>query len=571
MRHFSVLFTGLFLLFCTANAQVVQHGVVLKYNGKEKKTPLEGVSLVVRGALSTTSEKQTGCFVLSFNTLKVGDRLTFRENTPALNGYEMYNKDVVENWNISPSQSFEIVMVDSEYLEKEKDELKKNTRAYYEEELSKIKKELEESLKQDRIQQEEYNQKLLEAEDEFYEKLKNIDNYIDQFVRIDLSTVKPAEQHILDLVSQGKFVEAIKAYEDLRLIESYEKLVKSKQTKQEAAAKLKESAAKDSLQIDTVYQSLKNQVKTYQLAGGKSNFDKAGEILRRIALSDTTNFNAIYEFADFCRRQNDYKEAEIYFDRCLNLLQVSKDNEDEYLNKLSGCQNRLANLYMDTQRFAESEAMYESALDVYERLAKANPDAYEPNLARTQMNLANLYNVTQRFAESEAMYKSALDVYERLAKANPVAYEPDLARTQMNLAFLYCDTQRFAESEAMCKSALEIRMRLAKANPVAYEPALAITKVLLACVYMSTQRFAESESMCISALKINPNIHLAYTNLAAALLFQGKVEEAEKIYRQYKAELKDVFLMDFAEFERAGVIPEERKADVERIKAMLNE
>ena len=93
----------------------------------------------------------------------------------------------------------------------------------------------------------------------------------------------------------------------------------------------------------------------------------------------------------------------------------------------------------------------------------------------------------------------------------------------------------------------------------------------LACVYMSTQCFAESESMCISALKINPNIHLAYTNLAAALLFQGKVEEAEKIYRQYKAELKDVFLMYFAKFERVGVIPEKRKADVERIKAMLNE
>ena len=404
MRHFSVLFTGLFLLFCTANAQVVQHGVVLKYNGKEKKTPLEGVSLVVRGALSTTSEKQTGCFVLSFNSLKVGDRLTFRENTPALNGYEMYNKDVVENWNISPSQSFEIVMVDSEYLEKEKDELKKNTRAYYEEELSKIKKELEESLKQDRIQQEEYNQKLLEAEDEFYEKLKNIDNYIDQFVRIDLSTVKPAEQHILDLVSQGKFVEAIKAYEDLRLIESYEKLVKSKQTKQEAAAKLKESAAKDSLQIDTVYQSLKNQVKTYQLAGGKSNFDKAGEILRRIALSDTTNFNAIYEFADFCRRQNDYKEAEIYFDRCLNLLQVSKDNDDEYLNTLSCVQQDLGIIYMSTQRFAESEAMFKSALDVFERLAKANPDAYEPYLAMTKMNLGLVYRDTQRFAESEAMF-----------------------------------------------------------------------------------------------------------------------------------------------------------------------
>ena len=141
----------------------------------------------------------------------------------------------------------------------------------------------------------------------------------------------------------------------------------------------------------------------------------------------------------------------------------------------------------------------------------------------------------------------------------------------MNLGIIYGDNQRLAESEAMFKSALDVYERLAKANPHAYEPYLANTKVLLVLVYMSTQRFAESESMCISALKINPNIHFAYTNLAAALLFQGKVEEAEKIYRQYKAELKDEFLLDFAEFERAGVIPEERKADVERIKAMLNE
>ncbi|MGM9736040.1 MAG: hypothetical protein ACI3ZL_06475 [Candidatus Cryptobacteroides sp.] len=43
------------------------------------------------------------------------------------------------------------------------------------------------------------------------------------------------------------------------------------------------------------------------------------------------------------------------------------------------------------------------------------------------------------------------------------------------------------------------------------------------------------------------------------------------MYRQYKSEFKDVFLDDFAEYERLGVIPEERKADVERIKAMLNE
>ena len=84
-------------------------------------------------------------------------------------------------------------------------------------------------------------------------------------------------------------------------------------------------------------------------------------------------------------------------------------------------------------------------------------------------------------------------------------------------------------------------------------------------------KFKEGELYSLEAIKVDSTLHMAYTNLAAALLFQGKVEDAEKLYRQYKAEFKEFFLDDFAEYERLNVIPEERKKDVERIKAMLKE
>lgn len=73
------------------------------------------------------------------------------------------------------------------------------------------------------------------------------------------------------------------------------------------------------------------------------------------------------------------------------------------------------------------------------------------------------------------------------------------------------------------------------------------------------------------ALEIDSTQHYVYTNLAAALLFQGKYTEAEMIYRQYKSELKDSFLEDFKQFAEAGVIPKEYEADVENIKRILNE
>lgn len=83
------------------------------------------------------------------------------------------------------------------------------------------------------------------------------------------------------------------------------------------------------------------------------------------------------------------------------------------------------------------------------------------------------------------------------------------------------------------------------------------------------KQYAESETYSKEALEVDSTKHIAYSNLAAALLFQGKYLEAETIYSQYKAELKGGFLSDFEEFAKMGVIPKNREEDVEKIKQIL--
>jgi tetratricopeptide (TPR) repeat protein len=278
--------------------------------------------------------------------------------------------------------------------------------------------------------------------------------------------------------------------------------------------------------------------------------------------------------------------------------------------------NNLASLYKNTQRLEESETMYKEALDIRRHLATSNPQAYEPDVASTLYNLASLYRNTQRLEESETMYKEALEISRRLAASNPQAYEPDVAATQYSLGLLYLSKKQYSEAIAPFEEALDIYRRLSKTNPAQqqwYEGSLyslcqlyPMEKNYLAAykanqewlpimknLYEADQeslrsvfagklggqsfyaifakQFAESERYANEGLTVDSTKHIIYTNLAASLLFQGKVIEGEAIYRQYKDELKDSFLDDFKQFEEAGVIPEEREEDVERIKQMLNE
>ena len=292
---------------------------------------------------------------------------------------------------------------------------------------------------------------------------------------------------------------------------------------------------------------------------------------------------------------------------------LAATNPQVYEPDLAASYNNLGLLYRAAQRFTESEQMHNSALEIRKRLAETNPQALKPDLATSYTSLGLLYRYTQRFADSEQMYNSALEIYKRLMGENSFIYGQRLADCLFWLADLQVKQEKYAEAISPFEQALDFYKKEAEqgesidyyttimsrldqlyGQEKKYSQAYQCFKrniPLLKTLYQSDKsnytellndilvsqsfysifekQYIEAENYSKEALEVDSTKHVAYSNLAAALLFQGKYQEAEKIYRQYKSELKEGFLSDFEEFSKAGVIPKNREEDVEKIKQLL--
>ena len=276
------------------------------------------------------------------------------------------------------------------------------------------------------------------------------------------------------------------------------------------------------------------------------------------------NLSALYH------KKQRFNDAEAYYLRALEIRErLAKAHPEAYELYVADTLNNLANLYQKTKRFDQAEEYHLRALEIYERLAKTHPEAYESDVAMTLNNLAVLYSDTQRFDKAEEYLLRALEIRERLVKAHPEAYESDVAMTLNNLAVLYSDTQRFDKAEEYLLRALEIRERLVKAHPEVYGQDYAGCLHNASYFSLQVQNYAQAEEYSREALKWSDDIDI-YTNLAAAILLQGRFEEAKQIYLTYKDDLRNAFLNDFQTLKDNNAIPKHLIGDVEKIIELLH-
>ena len=366
-------------------------------------------------------------------------------------------------------------------------------------------------------------------------------------------------------------------------------------------------------------------------SSAKIAYKKALEIRERLAEENSGKYEAdvastLNNLANLYFDINDYSSAETAYKRALEIREhLAEKNPSSYEPDVANTLNNLANLYLNKCDYSSAEAAYKRALEIQERLALENPYTYESYVATTLNNLAILYSDKNDYFLAEIAYKKTLEIRERLAEENPHTYEPDLAHTLNNLATLYSNEDDYLSAEFTLKKALEIYDRIVENNPCAYELNLANTLNNLAILYLNKKDYSQACISCKRALEIRKKVYCRFqnentsqqlvnsygnlswfllfdksfvesekyaraglefkssenlkkefewinSNLAAALLLQGKFNEAKRIYMNFKGKdfdvqesWNDIFINDLDELEKAGITHK----DVLKIRELL--
>ena len=337
--------------------QTVERGRILEYKGNAQKTPLSGVELNVKGASTVTSDAK-GFFILKFPTQKPGQSIQCNEIYKS--GFIIFNKDAVDAWRISNSQrTFRIIMCkenDFRALKKKYYGIfEKSYKRDYERQKQKAYAEKKEVLK--------LQTRLKEIENEYEEKMSNINNYVETFARIDLSEMSNIEKEALQLVEAGHIEESIKKYEELRL---------RQQTKQQldklhagdivvkAGQEIVNTAQQDLLAL---VEKIKTQIGLYNMGGSDFNSKRDSSIVEIVNVYEALRktFGAKYNnelgywlitLSKVCNGRDILN----YIQRAAELPSAQGQAMLGYINELKSSDN--------------SDSLYTKAIECYRRAAQ---------------------------------------------------------------------------------------------------------------------------------------------------------------------------------------------------------
>ena len=389
----------------SVNARTTQPGIVQEYNEKAKKTPLAGVELNVRSANSSVSDKN-GNFSLQFLTLKPGEKINVRRIEKL--GYEVFNKEAIEQWNLNPNTPFVIVMCKSDRFKKIRDNYEKVSSESYARQLKKEEAALLKLKEQGKLKEAEYQKQLFELRENYENQLDNLENYVDRFSRIDLSELSAVEQEIIALVQDGNVEEAIRKYDDLKIIDKIKRYINNRGIIRDAQSKLKDIEISQTESIEALYAMADRQIETMALQGGLENFQKIASIYEEIANVDSTKFDWLIKTGNFIRDNIvDFSRAMKYYKLALNIAKVDSVSN---FSDIMLVYKEIGSTWFMMEEMDEMKKCFLDFLNLSKKVKKEN----SPDIASAYTLLAIAYLYDDDYPHAEILFSNAMDIYRFL-------------------------------------------------------------------------------------------------------------------------------------------------------------
>ena len=394
------------------DAQCIEKGKVMQYQGKTSKVVLGGVEILAANAGSTISGVQ-GDFSLNFKKLKAGDRVKIMRVEKT--GYILFNKEAVDQWHISRTgQPFTIVMCKEERYREIRNNYERISSESYAKKMKAEENRWSALRKQNKLTEENYKKRLEQLHYDYETQLENLDTYIDRVSRYDLSELSEKENDIISLMQQGKVDEALSAYDEMNLEEKLEREINIIGSLSIAEDKLNKEAQDNRQKALQTYEAICRKNDILYLAGGSENIKKIKESMRKVAFADTTFTRAMVNYVLFLEKDQEYMEA---LDMVLIALRNSKDDTEQYsISLITG--EILTNL----GEFDEAEELYQYSYEFLCKIYKDEPELIAIYGGGVLEGMATLFFMQGKSKEAEDVYAQISELRNLLNETLGITY-----------------------------------------------------------------------------------------------------------------------------------------------------
>jgi tetratricopeptide (TPR) repeat protein len=220
--------------------------------------------------------------------------------------------------------------------------------------------------------------------------------------------------------------------------------------------------------------------------------------------------------------------------------------------------------------FDEALTRYRDSLAIAELLATTDPanTGWQRDLGSSYSRIGDVLVRQDKLEDALKSYRDGLAIAERLVTADPgnAGWQRDLGLSYTNIGAVLQRQGKLDEALKSYRAGLAIAERLAALDQSNFQWQNDLQSSAdkiggLAYDFVLARDFATALEVSELVISIAPNKIWLRTNLAHALMFLGRVDEARSLYLRYRGEKKvddekpweTIVLDDFAEMRKAGL------------------